>query len=201
MDIQKERERDATSEKEELQVIDSTEKDGDKMSTSTESSLSEKREMTLAPLTQWREGEASAGKSTGPKTQRGKEVSRCNGLKHGIFSQVILVKRAQQAEYDSLLSGLRIDLNPVGTLEELLVDKLAAIIWRYRLLIIAQMKVSKKRAEWFLDECGQPQLELLLRYESALERSFDRTLNQLKRLQQIRLGEAIALAPNVDLST
>ena len=33
-----------------------------------------------------------------------------------------------------------------------------------------------------------PRLDRLLRYEASLERAFDRTLNQLERLQRIRLG-------------
>ncbi len=34
-----------------------------------------------------------------------------------------------------------------------------------------------------------PGLDKLLRYEAALDRSFDRTLSQLERLQRMRLGQ------------
>ena len=43
-------------------------------------------------------------------------------------------------------------------------------------------------------------LERLLRYEASLDRSFDRTLNQLERLQRIRLGQAVAPPVKVLLS-
>jgi hypothetical protein len=36
-----------------------------------------------------------------------------------------------------------------------------------------------------------PRLERLLRYEASIECSFDRTLNQLERLQRTRLGQPI----------
>jgi len=36
-----------------------------------------------------------------------------------------------------------------------------------------------------------PELDRLLRYEASLERSFDRTLSQLERLQRIRLGQPV----------
>ena len=36
-----------------------------------------------------------------------------------------------------------------------------------------------------------PRLDRLLRYAASLERSFDRTLSQLERLQRIRLGQPI----------
>jgi hypothetical protein len=42
-----------------------------------------------------------------------------------------------------------------------------------------------------------PGLDRLLRYESSLERSFDRTLNQLERLQRIRRGQP--LPPRLDV--
>jgi hypothetical protein len=37
-----------------------------------------------------------------------------------------------------------------------------------------------------------PKLDRLLRYEASLERSFDRTLSQLERLQRMRLGQPVA---------
>ena len=36
-----------------------------------------------------------------------------------------------------------------------------------------------------------PRLELLIRYEASLDRSFDRTLSQLERLQRMRLGQPV----------
>jgi hypothetical protein len=36
-----------------------------------------------------------------------------------------------------------------------------------------------------------PDLDRLLRYETTLERSFDRTLSQLERLQRMRLGQPV----------
>jgi hypothetical protein len=46
-----------------------------------------------------------------------------------------------------------------------------------------------------------PQLDRLLRYESSLERAFDRTLNQLERLQRIRLGQPVPPTVNLNLSS
>jgi hypothetical protein len=54
-----------------------------------------------------------------------------------IFSKVVL-KTESRAAYDSLVSGLRDACQPEGTLEEILVEKLAAILWRYRRLITAE---------------------------------------------------------------
>jgi hypothetical protein len=66
--------------------------------------------------------------ATGPRTELGKEKSKQNALKHGIFSSTVLLKDEQRAKFDSLLNGLRDDLEPQGTLEEILVDKLASLL-------------------------------------------------------------------------
>jgi len=41
-------------------------------------------------------------------------------------------------------------------------------------------------------------LDRLLRYEASLERSFDRTLNQLERMQRLRRGQPVA--PRIDVN-
>lgn len=45
-----------------------------------------------------------------------------------------------------------------------------------------------------------PRLDQLLRYETTLERSFDRTLTQLERLQRIRLGQPVPPPIKLDVS-
>ena len=45
-----------------------------------------------------------------------------------------------------------------------------------------------------------PGLDKLLRYEAALDRSFDRTLSQLERLQRMRLGQPVPPSVNVNLT-
>ena len=43
-----------------------------------------------------------------------------------------------------------------------------------------------------------PTLDRLLRYEASLDRSFDRTLTQLERLQRMRLGQSVL--PKLEVS-
>jgi hypothetical protein len=47
---------------------------------------------------------------------------------------------------------------------------------------------------------SQDVVERLLRYEAHLGREFDRTLNQLERLQRIRLGQPVPPSVRVELS-
>jgi hypothetical protein len=90
-------------------------------------------------------------KGTGPRTVTGKSRSTQNSTKHGIFSKVVLLKDEPRDEYESMLNGLRNDLQPVGTLEIVLVDKLSALLWRQRRLLIAEgaeIRKGKEFVEW-----------------------------------------------------
>lgn len=86
--------------------------------------------------------------ATGPRTPQGKERSKHNAIKHGIFSTVALLKGESQAEFDSLLDGLREDYEPEGTLEDILVEKLATLLWRYRRLIVAEGAEVQSKVEF-----------------------------------------------------
>ncbi len=52
------------------------------------------------------------------------------------------------SEYDELLAGLRETLQPEGTLEELLVEKLATTVWRQRRLLLAESAEIRKNTEF-----------------------------------------------------
>jgi hypothetical protein len=79
-----------------------------------------------------------ARRGTGPRTKLGKERSRRNSLKDGIFSRATLLDDEPRAQFDSLLKGLRKDLRPEGMLEDMLVDKLASLMWRHRRMLVAE---------------------------------------------------------------
>jgi len=89
-----------------------------------------------------------ARRATGPRTRQGKERSKQNATRHGIFSKVAVLEGESQAEYAALLNGLRDDRQPVGELEELLVEKLASLFWRERRLLIAEAAEIRAQAEF-----------------------------------------------------
>jgi hypothetical protein len=78
----------------------------------------------------------NALRSTGPKSQQGKDVSSRNSLKHGLLAKSAVIMRGpmkeNQAEFDVLLSGLDDYFCPVGTAEELLVQEIAVCYWMER---------------------------------------------------------------------
>ena len=76
----------------------------------------------------------NALKSTGPKTPEGKAVVRQNALKHGLLSQEVLLPDEDEEAMQELGGRLRDELQPVGELENLLVDRIIAAYWRLRRL-------------------------------------------------------------------
>ena len=64
-------------------------------------------------------------------------------------------------------------------------------------------ELSRLEVEVEQESCDVPEaprLDRLLRYSASLERDFDRTLNQLERLQRTRKGQPVPPTLNVNLS-
>jgi hypothetical protein len=94
---------------------------------------------------------SSTRRGTGPRTLEGKERTKHNATRHGIFSTVIVLRGEARGEYESLLNSLWEALGPEGGLEELLVEKLATISWRHRRLLVAEGAEIRRNTE-FLEQ-------------------------------------------------
>jgi len=80
----------------------------------------------------------NAQASTGPKTARGKAIAGANATRHGILSQELMLPHENPAEFDKLLRSLITEMGAVGTLECILVERIAVTIWRQRRLVRAE---------------------------------------------------------------
>jgi hypothetical protein len=72
----------------------------------------------------------NALKSTGPKTPEGIAAVRMNALKHGLLSRETLLPGEDEEALKELGERLRDELQPVGELENLLVDRIISAYWR-----------------------------------------------------------------------
>lgn len=95
--------------------------------------------------------------STGPRTAEGKLRIRFNAMTHGLLTKSVLVTASDfpddTADFGFLLGELRFDLKPLGVLEEILVEKIAAAYWR--LGRVARAEACSIHAAWRRrrDEC------------------------------------------------
>ena len=80
----------------------------------------------------------NSSKSSGPRSQQGKNWSRRNAIKHGILTSALVLgdgKTEDALEFQKLLASIRQDRQPVGKLEEVMVEKIAIALWRLRRLL------------------------------------------------------------------
>ena len=142
----------------------------------------------------------NAKKSTGPKTEAGKEVSSGNAFKHGLTSRRVWLEDEDEEQFRDLRAEVMNELRPHGTLETLLVVRVASQIWRLsRVPGIEAELFDKLRRDmmgqdeglagaWLRD--GAPYegvLARLTRYEGYIERSISRLINEVRLLQADRL--------------
>lgn len=161
---------------------------------------------------------ANAQLSTGPRTTQGKVRSSRNALKHGLLSSQILLEHEDAEELKALREGLYEELQPVGTLEVVLVERIVASAWLQRRALRAETALmewqhglgmrwkpeiwednQKWRREQRADRAtfamlADSRLEKIQRYETAKERQMYKALHELQRLQAARQN-AMALAP------
>lgn len=84
----------------------------------------------------------NALKSTGPKTPEGRAIVGRNAIKYGLYSQEVVLKGGlvseDSKEFEELLRGLVADFQPVGSMETIMVEKIAATCWRLKRLFRAE---------------------------------------------------------------
>jgi hypothetical protein len=167
---------------------------------------------------QLRANRANALKSTGPRTEQGRAVSRWNALKHGIFSTEVLIQGSHVAEdkneFARFGEAFRRQFQPAGPLEQTLVEQIITAQWRLRRVLAAESgevalgMESSEREHAHLNEkeraCrraaamvpAQAVVTRIQGYESRLQRQLFRALEQLERLQRARKEEAMAQPVN-----
>jgi hypothetical protein len=124
--------------------------------------------------------------STGPKTPEGKAVSSQNALKHGLSAKQLNIQEEERPEFEQLQAGLLDDLQPQGTLEQLVFNDLLHARWKLHRCRGIEASLSTGDTDPLLDESLGKQLDRILRYEARAERNFYRSLKELRTLQQSR---------------
>ncbi len=90
--------------------------------------------------------QAKPNSKAGPRTAAGKVRSSRNAIRHGILSAHLLLPDEDPAEYRLLLDSLFAEMQPVGTLEQALVERIAVALWRQRRLVrVESARIQKSR--------------------------------------------------------
>jgi hypothetical protein len=74
----------------------------------------------------------NALKSTGPKTEAGKQVSRCNAVRHGLTAETVIGALEDAEDYQAFEAAVIADYDAQSAVERELVLRLASLLWRLR---------------------------------------------------------------------
>src|SRR5690348_13273206 len=86
----------------------------------------------MTSYTQIEANRRNALKSTGPKTEGGKQVSRCNAVRHGLTAETVLSALEDAEDYKAFEAAITADYDAQSAVERELVLRLASILWRLR---------------------------------------------------------------------
>jgi len=74
----------------------------------------------------------NAEKSTGPRTAQGKVAVSQNAVKHGLLARHDVIRGEDREEFDLYREEMFWELNPVGTMESRLAERIVSLAWRLR---------------------------------------------------------------------
>jgi hypothetical protein len=74
----------------------------------------------------------NAQKSTGPRTAEGKAAVAQNAVKHGLSAQCDVIRGEDQEEFEQYREEMFWELNPVGTMQSRLAERIVSLAWRLR---------------------------------------------------------------------
>ena len=89
----------------------------------------------------------NALKSTGPKTEMGKQASRCNAVRHGLTAETVITALENIEDYKAFEAAIIADYDAQSAVERELVLRLASILWRLRRATMMETGLFEIQAE------------------------------------------------------
>jgi hypothetical protein len=155
---------------------------------------------------------ANAQHSTGPKDTM---KTRFNGVRHGLTSKQTVIPGECQQEYDEFQARFLRDLNPQSEIERTMAERTIAAAWRLKRFQRIEAAYFDDRvnaylednpeadpdsalAFLFIDPAEIAKTKLFLRYQTTVQREFDKALSEFRKARAERekqlLEEAVLQA-------
>jgi hypothetical protein len=155
---------------------------------------------------------ANAQHSTGPYDTT---KTRFNGVQHGLTSKKTVIPGESQQEYDEYQARFLRDLNPHSAIERMLADRIIAAAWRLQRFQRIEAAYFDDRvnsylennpeaspdsalAYLFIDPTEIAKTKLFLRYQTTVQREFDKAFSEFRKARAERekqlLDEAVLQA-------
>jgi hypothetical protein len=101
-------------------------------------------------MTSWQQFQANrlnALKSTGPRTEKGKRISRRNALRHGLTAETVIDALEDSEDYQGFEAAIIADYDANTAVERELVLRLASLLWRLRRIIAIETELFAIQTE------------------------------------------------------
>ena len=136
----------------------------------------------------------NAQRSTGARTPEGKARCRLNATRHSLCADMAIMPHEDDIadQFKLLHEDLRLEHHPEGPTEDILVYKMAeAFFFTIRAQDMLGERLILNGSENIQIEDNCKQVALMLRYHTTADRSFNRNLFDLRKLQKERRKEQI----------
>ncbi|HET8549950.1 MAG TPA: hypothetical protein VFL57_18195 [Bryobacteraceae bacterium] len=160
----------------------------------------------MATAAQITANQLNAQRSTGPRTEAGKQTVSRNARTHGLAAKKFFLSDDDKPLFAELREGLVEHYQPATDHERLLLEELAEAKWRCRTarsmeasffeIVIDDVRKADPAltrehalAQVFLRDDLQKRMRLMMRYLSSAERAAEKARKELERVIAIR-GEA-----------
>src|SRR5260370_8965741 len=124
---------------------------------------------------------ANAQHSTGPRTPEGRAASSQNARTHGLPARDVIVEPHEREDFDQFLNRYQTDVAPQDAVQLSVFDDLVAAAWDLRRIRRMQVRACSDTTR--TPEQLEKDLDRLYRYKTCIERTFHRSLKELKALQ------------------
>jgi hypothetical protein len=93
----------------------------------------------------------NALKSTGPKTEAGKQASRCSAVRHGLTAETVIGALEDAEDYKAFEAAIIADYDAQSAVERELVLRLASLLWRLRRAMTMEAGLFEIQAKYLQD--------------------------------------------------
>ncbi len=131
---------------------------------------------------------ANAQHSTGPRTPEGQARSSQNARTHGLTARDLVIAPNEREEFEELLRDYRASVQPQDAIQQSVFELLVGAAWNLRR--IRRMEVRACSDLTLSAGKLEKELDRLVRYKTCIERTFHRSLKELKALQTNAVIEA-----------
>jgi len=134
----------------------------------------------MATAQQVKANRENAQKSTGARTEAGKQASSRNAFRHGLTGHVFALLDWENAPaFDRLKADFEREYQPATPTESALVERMVQHYWLVQRCISTQTVVMTQ----MVDDSGFKCIDIYVRYETHHQRQFDKALALLLKLR------------------